>query len=601
MDGDRKRFWRDEPEESESEYRARQRREMGLRPMESSPGSIESFVPTDEYRSKIRRAKRRHARRRRTLWAILILVGVVIVGIGGVYAYRLNNDPGSFFKPSSTPETAVIIIEETGTASMVTPTPAPTITPDPWDVLYQQADLSMMQDIVNILIIGVDYSDERETWNGKHEYHADVMMVMAINFDENRVDLISMPRDTYANIPGIRGIYKLNASLNCGGGFEAANGAGFLKCCETASWMLGGMPVPYYYAVTMPAVKQLVDTVGGVDYDMELAFTMAGRQYRKGVQHLDGQGVLDYMRVRKNVQSSGDLNRINRQKKMLVALFNTMKQQNLLLKIPDIVSSFNGQLYTNCTLEQTMALTVFASKYLSDERIGMYSMGGTMKNIFNWNFCITDQKNRVDIINKVYGVQKPQYPDYTLAYAQYLWADMVAEAYLKTTKSFAEHLKGVSSDTLLGLSSQAPPVGGSAPGGTPVVIAPSPSTGFSRRFMPPRAILGENEMEDPEGDAPGPTQYSPQISLYEMYFAYPKVIKEIETLREEAAIQAQRYVEDKKNSLKDCTEQLNEQTAILKAYTLELAAALGYSSSRFNWTYRYDKDPAFNEITVDFR
>ena len=41
----------------------------------------------------------------------------------------------------------------------------------------------------------------------------------------------------------------------------------------------------------MPAVKQLVDVVGGVDYDLEMSFKMAGRSYKKGQQHMDGQAV----------------------------------------------------------------------------------------------------------------------------------------------------------------------------------------------------------------------------------------------------------------------------------------------------------------------
>ena len=40
---------------------------------------------------------------------------------------------------------------------------------------------------------------------------------------------------------------------------------------------LGGIPVDHYYAVTMPAVKELVDAIGGVDYRLDVSFTMQGR------------------------------------------------------------------------------------------------------------------------------------------------------------------------------------------------------------------------------------------------------------------------------------------------------------------------------------
>ncbi len=624
MDEEMKDFWLDKPDESENESMETALEEIArtsaedMAVAEEAPETpeegIEPFVPTDAYRSKIKRGKHRHTRRRRTVWTIVIIAVVLCLFAGGAYAYRLANNPSSFFGPTKTPDMAIVGIDETPRPDF-TPTPEPTPTPDPYDVIYQQADLSMMQNIVNVLVIGVDYAVERETWSGKHEYHSDVMMILAINFDENRVDLISLPRDTYANIPGVKGIYKLNAAINCGGGFEAEGGAGFLKVCEAASWMLGGIPVDYYYAVTMPAVKQLVDAVGGVDYDLEVAFTMVGRKYNKGPQHLDGQGVLDYLRVRKNVQGTGDLNRINRQKQMMVALFNTMQEQNLLLKIPDIVQSFSGQLYTNCTLEQTMALALFAYG-LSSENIGMYSMGGTMKNIFNWNFCITDQKNRVQIVKTVYDVDVPQYPEYSLTYAQYRWADMVADRYLSTTKAFTKHLKNISPDSLIEAT---PPATSDTPAGTetpgsaePPPMIVDPTTGTSSRDMSfsverlgmaPRTTLGANEPDDPEEGSSDIPTHTPDggMSLYDMYFAYLDVYAKLQDLRSEAARQAEKYRNGSKNDLKSYVTELNDSAAMLKSYALTLAAATDYSTGKFSWSYRYDNDSSFNEIYVDFR
>ena len=316
-------------------------------------------------------------------------------------------------------------------------TPAPTAEPSQLDRLKEQADTSMMQDIVNILLIGVDFSEERLTWNGKKEWHSDVMMVLSVNFDENRADLISLPRDTYAKIPDIDGIYKLNASLNCGGGLYNADGsenpAGLEKVCEAAEWMLGGIPVDYYYAVTMTSLKSLVDAFGGLDYDLDLTYKIQGRSYVKGYQHMDGQAVLDYCRVRKagnglSAADVGDANRVNRQKRILIAFFEHMQKQNLIVKIPDVLAAFDGELYTNCTPAQTAALAAFAYG-LNREDIGMYSMSGSTVSLFQWNFLFTDQNNRVDVIKKVYGVDVPKQNEYTLQYGRYRWASMLYDTY----------------------------------------------------------------------------------------------------------------------------------------------------------------------------
>lgn len=597
-----------------------------LEPYDYPAGEVEPFVPTDFYPSNyVRGKKRRHSRKkRRALWAILLITGILLLAVGGIFAYVLLLNPSQqFVNNSATPQPVGV---ETMDGSGVSMTPEVTYTPDPnlYDVISAQADTSMMQNIVNVLFIGVDYSAERETWNGKHEYHADVMMVAAINFDENRVDLISIPRDTYAKIPGVNGIYKINASLNCGGGYEAAGGAGFLKTCEAASWMLGGIPINYYYAVTMPAVKQLVDAVGGVDYNLEMTYTMMGRRYTAGPTHLNGQGVLDYLRVRKNIQSGGDLNRVNRQKKMLIAIFKSLQEQNLILKVPEILSSFDGQLYTNCTLGQTAALTKFGYG-LDGDNIGMYSMtssSGSNTNIFNWNFCLTDQTKRVQIIKDVYGVDVPKELEYTPDYAKYRWADMIATQYLDTTAPLVEFVSAaLAADDLLPTATPtmeptATPTSGVvatpyitlAPTAEPTAT-PSPSPSPS---PDPAAVT--SGMLSKAGDPFGAVRLSMQQQFplrgesYRRYSEYSRqmfndFLMSLDALEEAQSIarkEASKYAAGKSNDLAQAKQDVEDYASHVKTNALALAQEFDYPTGDLIWACRYEKDPNFNEVKVDF-
>ncbi len=594
---------RQKPDQAEREEAAEQPEALSA---DGDPGlEVEPFVPTDVFPTTQLRSRRTKAKKKkRALWAVLLVGGILLLAVGGVFAYALLLDPSSQFDQSVQIDPTQIIdvenLDETPIPEAATPTP----TLDPYEVISAQADTSMMQNIVNVLLIGVDYAEERETWNGKHEYHADVMIVMAINFDENRVDLISLPRDTYAKIPGVEGIYKLNASINCGGGFEAEGGAGFLKTCEAASWMLGGIPVNYYYAVTMPAVKELVDAVGGVDYDLQISFKMAGRSYSAGQTHLNGQGVLDYMRVRKNVSESGDLNRVTRQKEMLVALFESMQNQNLILKIPDIINSFSGQLYTNCTLGQTAALTKFAYS-LDKNNIGMYSIGGTITNIFNWNFCLTDQTKRVKIIKEVYGVDVPREREYTADYARYRWADMIASQYIKTTKGLVEFVsQALAQDDLLPTMEPTPDV-------TPQVITPEPAADMPADTPTPTAeTAGGTSSQAGSFSVVRLRAQSPVRS--EEYQRYSQATRDLfnefllsldllEEAQATARKEAQLYASGKDNAMETATQAVKDYSSHVKTNALALAQEFGYSTSKFVWTYWYDKDSSFNEVRVDFR
>ena len=609
------------PEESGHQQPDQELAEYGYYTMD-----VEPFVPTDIYPStQVRGKKKHHRKKKRALWAVLLAGGILLLAVGGVFAYAALLDPSAQFMDANGPQNTVGVISMDGTGATPAPgQPTPIVTPEPGllDAINAQEDKTLSQQrIVNVLLIGVDYSEERETWNGKHEYHSDVMIIAAINFDENRVDLISLPRDTYAKIPGVDGIYKLNASINCGGGFEAAGGAGFLKTCEAANWMIGNAyPVNYYYAVTMPAVKQLINAIGGVDYNLDVSFNMMGRSYSAGPTHLNGQGVLDYLRVRKNVSGSGDLNRINRQKEMLVAIFESLQEQNLILKVPDILNSFDGQLYTNCTLGQTAALTKFAYS-LDKDNIGMYSIDGTLTNIFNWNFCLTDQSNRVDVIEKVYGKTVPMELEYTADYAAYRWADMIATQYIDTTSPMVDYIsEALAADDLL--PTMTPTI---EPTATPetVVTTPTPSSDTPAPTSAPTEAPTSEPTPEPVATAEGAAytggnslgvvrlsarrvvqgetyrRYSQQARS--MYDDFLTALDDLEEAQAYARKEAAKYASGKSNNLKQAKQDVADYASHLKTNALSLAQEFGYSTSKFKWSCRYDLDTSFNEVTVDFR
>ena len=388
--------------------RDKKMKEKPTNTQDNSSGTINNKEIDNQEKTRTKKVKKPWTIKKRVIiFSSISIVFIVLLGCV-TFIYNILNDPMGQFENVSQKKS----IAPAGRNAATSETTA--IGPD-----FEQAlKADPISDIVNIMLIGVDYSPGRN----KRNFHADVMIVLAINTEKNEVHLISLPRDTYAKIPGVNGIYKLNASIDCGGGWPTQSG--FEKVCEAASWMLGGIPVQYYYAIDMEAVKGLVDEIGGVDYNVDVKFEGESRFYQEGHQHMDGQAVLDYMRVRKELGSeSGDLNRINRQKRMLVAIFNKLKKSNLISKLPGILKEFNGNLYTNITFAQTAGLAAFMNK-IDCDKILMHSMTGRFCNIFNWNFVITDQDKRVKLIKEIYGVEVPQYQEYTYEYVKELWKKM---------------------------------------------------------------------------------------------------------------------------------------------------------------------------------
>ncbi len=87
------------------------------------------------------------------------------------------------------------------------------------------------------------------------------------------------------------------------------------------------LPVDGYFFIPQDAFVKLVDLVDGVDVDLEAAMTLGEIKYGKGIKTLDGAAALAYM-LKRDTGVSGDLDRIVRQRKVFLALFQRLCAQN---------------------------------------------------------------------------------------------------------------------------------------------------------------------------------------------------------------------------------------------------------------------------------
>lgn len=199
---------------------------------------------------------------------------------------------------------------------------------------------------VHILLMGTDTRDADS--NGR----SDSMMVATIDPITKKAYLMSILRDTYVDIPG-HGSSRLNAAYSYGG-VELAK--------ETVSGLLG-IPIDYYVTIDFEGFKTLVDTIGGVEIDVEkdMDYTDGGDQHRydihltKGLQHLDGTHALQYVRFRHDATS--DFTRTERQRKFLTALAAELQSSTSIVKLPSILSSIAPYLHTNLSLNDMIKLS----------------------------------------------------------------------------------------------------------------------------------------------------------------------------------------------------------------------------------------------------
>jgi LCP family protein required for cell wall assembly len=191
---------------------------------------------------------------------------------------------------------------------------------------------------INILLLGLDDGDID---NPDLPNRSDTMIVASIDPKKATVNLLSIPRDTRVNIPGYKGLDKINNAYFFGGSPLAV---------QTVENFLN-IPIQYYVAIKWQGFIKVVDILGGVDlyveHDMayEDPYADLSINLHKGYQHLDGHKTGEYVRFRHD--ELGDIGRVQRQQKFLEALSDQVLQFATIIKIPALVTAINQNIITN--------------------------------------------------------------------------------------------------------------------------------------------------------------------------------------------------------------------------------------------------------------
>ncbi|MBI5400138.1 LCP family protein [Candidatus Saganbacteria bacterium] len=182
---------------------------------------------------------------------------------------------------------------------------------------------------VTLLILGTDVDFDMVTKKeiGDINTRTDTIMVARFNPINNKIKLLSIPRDTYVNIPGF-GFSKINAA-------HVYGGPNLTK--QTVSELLN-RPIDHYIEIQPEVVIELVDLLGGVNIEVEKDMSYVDRaqkldiNLRQGKQKLSGKLAHDYIRFRHDAM--GDLGRVERQQKFLTALTRTLLRPANIIKSP---------------------------------------------------------------------------------------------------------------------------------------------------------------------------------------------------------------------------------------------------------------------------
>ncbi|EYR65128.1 transcriptional regulator [Actinotalea ferrariae CF5-4] len=227
---------------------------------------------------------------------LIALASVVVIGVVGVAVLLGSLDRN---------------VERLGDPFAALPTrPAP-LTPTPQSA-SGDGNQAPNQEPLTMLVLGSDSrisAGDPSQWE-RGAQRTDVMMLVHLPADGQSGYVMSLPRDSWVDIPGY-GEAKLNAAFSYGGP---------TLLIQTVE-QLTGLPIDHFTVTDFESFKRITDVLGGVTMNLTQPMKDANGDVvlPEGTHLLDGEEALQYVRERYNLPR-GDVDRVQRQQAWIRAL-----------------------------------------------------------------------------------------------------------------------------------------------------------------------------------------------------------------------------------------------------------------------------------------
>ena len=228
-------------------------------------------------------------------------------------------------------------------------------------------DVWVSTDHINVLVLGVD------TREAEGDQNADVIMIARIDFKNNEVRVVSIPRDLQVEVPG-HGPSKINGAYNIGVKEEPDNKvAGVLMMRDTIEYNFG-VPIDEFVLVDFQGFEKVIDSVGGITVNVPERieddayptedFGTTTLIIEEGRQHMDGETALAYARTR---HQDNDDKRRERQMLVLRALLDKGQSLGSVTRISQVINAAGDAVLTSIDWQEQLALMNLALKLDQNE------------------------------------------------------------------------------------------------------------------------------------------------------------------------------------------------------------------------------------------
>lgn len=274
-------------------------------------------------------------------WITILLI--LVVCVAGVWIYLAESEEKSKETVSDTDEI------ETDT------------------VVYKGKKYRYNSDLELILFIGADKSEpvSLQNYAGKGG-QADTLLLAVLDREQEKVQLVSISRDTMADIKiyDESGEYlateRAQIALQYAYGTSAKRSVQMTK--EAVSNLLYEVPIRSYVSLNVEGIAPIVDAMGGVTLTIPADYTMIDPAFMQGSElTLSGTQAEAYVRYRDQSVTGSNTQRMERQNELLLALFRQMNDSGLQKQeeFQRLLDSAGDYLETDLTVQEIQRLSEY--------------------------------------------------------------------------------------------------------------------------------------------------------------------------------------------------------------------------------------------------
>ncbi len=230
------------------------------------------------------------------------------------------------------------------------------------------------QDPIFILVMGVSEDISVEL--------TDTIILMGYNPDTNQAFMLSIPRDTFVgkNEAYAGGYDKINALYQ-------TNPEKTVDAVER----LTGVQIDYYVTVKTGALVEIVDIIGGVDFDVPINMDYDDDSQdlhihlKAGQQRLNGDQAEQLVRFRHNNNGSSysseygdnDIGRMRTQREFIKVVASDLIKTNDMDKLKEIAKAIFSNLSTNMDIGKAISYIPYAVNFDVENNLAMEQLPGT--------------------------------------------------------------------------------------------------------------------------------------------------------------------------------------------------------------------------------